>query len=69
MTFKKTWLILLLALAVAGSAFAQSATTATMRGKITNAQGNAVANAEINAGISSSDRMPWRRATNSVRWL
>ena len=47
MTLRRTWLILLLALVVAGSAFAQSSTTATLRGKITNAQGNAVANAEI----------------------
>ncbi|PYQ51598.1 MAG: hypothetical protein DMF59_07450, partial [Acidobacteria bacterium] len=49
MTLRRTWLILLIALFTAGSALAQSATTATLRGKITNAQGNAVANAEINA--------------------
>jgi hypothetical protein len=49
MTLRHRWLVLLLVLAVAGSAFGQSATTATLRGKITNAQGNAVANAEINA--------------------
>jgi hypothetical protein len=44
----------LLSLVVAGSAFAQSATTATIRGKVTNASGNAVANAEINAVDTSS---------------
>ena len=49
MTLKRSWLVLLLSLIVTGSAFAQSATTATLRGKITNAQGNPVANAEINA--------------------
>ena len=49
MTLRRSWLILLLSLVAAGSAFAQSASTATMRGKITNPQGNAVANAEINA--------------------
>jgi len=49
MTLKRNWLVLLLALVVAANAFGQSATTATMRGKITNAQGNALANAEINA--------------------
>ncbi|HYS53151.1 MAG TPA: TonB-dependent receptor [Thermoanaerobaculia bacterium] len=54
MTLRRTWLILLLVLVAAGSAFAQSATTATMRGKITNAQGNPVANAEINAVETSS---------------
>ena len=54
MTLRRPWLILLFALAVAGSAFAQSATTATLRGKITNAKGNAVANAEINAVETST---------------
>ena len=27
------------------------------------------ANAEISAGISSSDGMPWRLATMSVNWV
>ena len=49
MKHRNNWLVLLLALVVAGSAFGQSSTTATMRGKITNAQGNSVGNAEINA--------------------
>jgi carboxypeptidase family protein/TonB-dependent receptor-like protein len=49
MTLRHRWLVLVLALAVAGSAFGQSSTTATLRGKIVNAQGNSVANAEINA--------------------
>src|SRR6266849_8912001 len=49
MTLKRSLLVLLLSLIGTGSAFAQSATTATLRGKITNAQGNPVANAEINA--------------------
>jgi hypothetical protein len=53
MTLRHRWLVLLLALAVAGSAFGQSS-TATLRGKITNAQGNSVANAEINAVETSS---------------
>ncbi len=48
MTLRHRWLVLLLLLVVAGSAFAQSS-TATLRGKITNAQGNGVTNAEINA--------------------
>src|SRR5207247_3458069 len=54
MTLRRSWLVLLLSLVVAGSAFAQSATTATIRGKITNASGNAVGNAEINAVETSS---------------
>ena len=49
MTLRRSWLVLLLALVVVGSAFGQSSTTATLRGKIVNAQGNSVANAEINA--------------------
>ena len=53
MTLRHRWLILLLVLAVAGSAFGQSS-TATLRGKITNAQGNSVANAEINAVETST---------------
>jgi outer membrane receptor for ferrienterochelin and colicin len=42
-------LVLLLILAVTASAFAQTASTATIRGKITNAQGNGVGGAEVNA--------------------
>src|SRR5712692_9075300 len=53
MTLRHRWLVLLLLLVVAGSAFAQSS-TATLRGKITNAQGNGVANAEINAVETST---------------
>ena len=41
--------ITLLLLLVAAGAFAQTATTATIRGKVTNDAGNALANAEINA--------------------
>ncbi len=46
--FRRSSLFLLIVLTV-GSAFGQSATTATVRGTITNAQGNPVPNAEINA--------------------
>jgi outer membrane receptor protein involved in Fe transport len=45
----KVLLLLSLVIAYAAGAFAQSATKATIRGKITNAQGNSVPNAEINA--------------------
>jgi len=45
---KRIWLFLLLTLLTA-NAFAQSATTATIRGKITTANGTAVPNAEVNA--------------------
>ncbi len=48
MTLRRSWLVLLLSLVVAIAAFGQS-TTATLRGKITNAQGNSVPKAEINA--------------------
>src|SRR6266480_185693 len=54
MKHRRNWLVLLLAFVVAASAFGQSATTATVRGKITNAQGNAVGNAEINAVETST---------------
>src|SRR5947209_1411852 len=53
MKHRHHWLILLLALVVVASAFGQS-TTATLRGKIVNAQGNAVPNAEINAVETAS---------------
>ncbi len=54
MTLRRSWLVLLLSLVVASSAFAQSSTTATLRGKITNAEGRAVPNAEINAVDTST---------------
>ena len=54
MTFRHNWLVLLLSFVVAAAAFGQSATTATLRGKITNAQGNSVGNAEINAVETST---------------
>ena len=53
MTRRSNWLILLLAVLVAAGAFGQ-ATTATMRGTITNPQGRPVANAEINAVESAT---------------
>ncbi len=49
MTVRHRGILLLLVVIVATNAFGQSATTATLRGKIINAQGNSVANAEINA--------------------
>ena len=48
MTRRGNWLMLLLTFVVVAGAFGQ-ATTATMRGTITNPQGRPVANAEINA--------------------
>ncbi|HEY6843123.1 MAG TPA: TonB-dependent receptor, partial [Thermoanaerobaculia bacterium] len=48
MTRRGNWLILLLTVLVAAGAFGQT-TTATIRGTVTNPQGRAVANAEINA--------------------
>ena len=54
MKHRRNWLILLLAFVVAASAFGQSASTATLRGKIANAQGNGVGNAEINAVETST---------------
>src|SRR5439155_22474091 len=54
MTFDRGSLARLLSLVVAARAVAPSPTTATLRGKITNAQGNSVPNAEINAVDTSS---------------
>jgi hypothetical protein len=49
MKFRSFLLIVLLSLLVIPAAFAQSSTTATIRGKVTHDAGNPVANAEINA--------------------
>src|SRR2546428_1665800 len=53
MTFRRTWLILLLALVIPITAFGQ-ATTATIRGKVMNDRGSTIPNAEINAVSTSS---------------
>ena len=55
MTFRtRLFTLLLVSMTVYATAFGQSATTATIRGKVTNDAGNAVANAEINAVDTSS---------------
>ena len=53
MTFRRSWLVLLLTLLVPIAAFGQ-ASTATIRGKIMNDRGSTIANAEINAVSTSS---------------
>src|SRR5690349_10932534 len=49
MTFKRGLCTIVLLLLVAGTAFAQTSTTAAIRGKVTNDSGTPVPNAEINA--------------------
>ncbi|MBV8543835.1 MAG: carboxypeptidase regulatory-like domain-containing protein, partial [Acidobacteria bacterium] len=46
---RRTFLFFGVALLLAATVFAQTSTTATLRGKITNDAGTGVANAEINA--------------------
>src|SRR5438105_5983299 len=53
MTFRRSWLVLLLTLLVPIAAFGQ-ASTATIRGKIMNDRGSTIANAEINSASTST---------------
>ena len=46
---RRTFLFFAVALLLATTVFAQTSTTATIRGKVTNDAGSGVANAEINA--------------------
>src|SRR5436305_6277586 len=51
---RRTFLLFAVVLLIAATAVAQTSTTATLRGKVTNDAGTAVANAEINAVNTSS---------------
>ena len=59
---RRRFILLLLVLLVAGTALAQSSTTATIRGKVTDSAGSAVGGAEINAVSTTSGFV---RTTNS----
>ena len=51
---RRTFILWLFALLTAGTALAQSSTTATIRGHVTDSSGGAVANAEVNAVSTTS---------------
>ncbi|HJQ38390.1 MAG TPA: TonB-dependent receptor [Thermoanaerobaculia bacterium] len=60
---RRTFTVWLFALLIAGSALAQSATTATLRGRVLDGSGAAVANAEINAVSTTSGFVRTTRST------
>ena len=64
---KRTFVFIGLALLIAATALAQTSTTATIRGTVTNDAGAPVANAEINAVDASSGFV--RTVTSRSTWL
>ena len=60
---KRTFTVWLFTLLIAGIAFGQSSTTATIRGRVTDSAGGGVANAEINAVSTTSGFVRTTRST------
>ncbi len=61
---RRTFTVWLFTLLIAGTALAQSSTTATLRGKVLDSSGAAVANAEINAVSTTSGFVRTVRSTS-----